>query len=132
MPFCIHAQEPWTQKTDMLKPNVAFGANVVDGNIYVIGGGLSPWYSYSSVEVCDPATDTWEDLEAPMPTARFGLATSVVNGIIYAIGESVGKEGNLYPGLKTVEAFDPATGTWTTKADMSIAMTPFSSSVVDD
>ena len=29
--------------------------------------------------------DTWTT-KAPMPTARLGLATSVVNGIIYAIG----------------------------------------------
>ncbi|MCZ6678948.1 MAG: kelch repeat-containing protein [Candidatus Poribacteria bacterium] len=42
--------------------------------------------------------------KADMPTQRWGFATSVVNGKIYAIG---GSQGLLRLALKTVEAYDP-------------------------
>ena len=61
--------------------------------------------------------------KADMPTTRVGLSTSVVNGIIYAIG------GNW--GLTSVEAYDPATDTWTKKADMPTAKTYLGTSVVN-
>src|SRR2546430_15083113 len=53
-----------------------------------------------------------------MPTARHRLAVGVVNGILYAVGGSV-NVGN--PVLATVEAYDPATNSWTTKASMPTA-----------
>jgi hypothetical protein len=53
-----------------------------------------------------------------MPTARFVLSASVLNGKIYAIG---GKPGHNVSPLKTVEVYDPVTDTWTTKADMRTA-----------
>jgi hypothetical protein len=44
------------------------------------------------------------------------LSTSVVDGIIYAVGgTTVNQDGSA---LSTVEAYDPATNTWTTKRDM--------------
>src|SRR2546429_643700 len=51
-----------------------------------------------------------------MPTPRHRLAVGVVNGILYAVGGSV-NVGN--PVLATVEAYDPATNSWTTKASLS-------------
>jgi N-acetylneuraminic acid mutarotase len=57
-----------------------------------------------------------------MPTARAGLATNVVNGTIYAIGGMGGST--------KVEAYDPATDTWTQKADLRARMF-FGASVVD-
>ena len=51
-------------------------------------------------------------LFAAMPTAR-NPAVGVVNGIVYAVG---GWGASNY--LATVEAYDPATNTWTTKASM--------------
>ena len=58
----------------------------------------------STVEVYDPATDTW--VKGPdMPTARGCYSTSVVNGKIYVIG------GTLNPSswmpISTVEVYDP-------------------------
>src|SRR5437899_10589569 len=55
---------------------------------------------------------TWTT-KAPMPTARWGLAAGVVNGILYAIGGG-GTSGFSDPTV--VEAYDLATNTWTTKA----------------
>jgi N-acetylneuraminic acid mutarotase len=50
-----------------------------------------------------------------MPTARNDLTVAAVNGIVYAIG---GKTGNTCVGLRTVEAYDPSTDTWMTKASL--------------
>ena len=45
-----------------------------------------------------------------MPRAKWALSTSVVNGIIYVVGG--------YGVVSTVEAYDPATDTWTEKPDI--------------
>jgi N-acetylneuraminic acid mutarotase len=60
-------------------------------------------------------TGSWTE-KAPMPTARAGIAICKVNDptgfkpLIYAIG---GRELNDCSTLQTVEAYDPATDTWT-------------------
>ncbi len=71
--------------------------------------------------------DTWTQ-KADMPTARYSLSTSVVNGKIYAIGGTT-----VYGGTKlaTVEEYDPATDTWTQKADMPTARSGLSTSEVN-
>jgi hypothetical protein len=48
--------------------------------------------------------------QAPMPTARYGLAVAFGNGLIYAIGGANGAG----TALATVEAYDPGKNTWTT------------------
>ena len=94
---------------------------VVDGKIYVIGGTTGVFQSSadttSIVEVYDPLIDTWAE-KAPTPTPRWGLATSAVNGKIYAIGGSPGLDAI---SLSTVEEYDPLTDTWTGKAPMPSA-----------
>ena len=50
-----------------------------------------------------------------MPTPRSFFAAAVVSDKIYAIG---GVAQNVGPVLGAVEEYDPATDTWTRKADM--------------
>ncbi len=57
---------------------------------------------------------TWTQ-KADMPTARWNLSTSVVDGKVYAIGGLTVYRGT---DLATVEVYDPVTDTWTQKADM--------------
>jgi len=62
---------------------------------------------------------TWST-KASMPTARQGLGVGVIDGILYAVGGvSITKSTNIY--LNTVEAYDPSTNTWSTKASMPTA-----------
>ncbi|MCZ6677316.1 MAG: hypothetical protein O7E52_08705, partial [Candidatus Poribacteria bacterium] len=61
-----------------------------------------------------------------MPTPRFSLSASAVNGKIYVIG-GWGKAGKLL----TVEEYDPPTDTWTRKADMPTARKGMATSVVN-
>ncbi len=128
------AEEDWTQKANMPTLRSGFRTCVVNGKIFAIGGhidGLGD-LSVSTVEVYDPKTDTWER-KADMPTARTDAATSVVDGKIYAIGGTalnkfefdalVNGEVRRFErwdpeDLPTVEMYDPATDTWTQKADM--------------
>jgi small nuclear ribonucleoprotein (snRNP)-like protein len=55
---------------------------------------------------------------APMPTPRALLGVGVINGVLYAVGGQGGNDGNPYGILGTVEAYDPATNSWSTKATM--------------
>ncbi|MHC4301495.1 MAG: Kelch repeat-containing protein [Planctomycetota bacterium] len=63
-----------------------------------------------------------------MPTPRIGLSTSVVDGIIYAIGGSPAAD---QPAYATVEAYNPETDSWTRKAPMPTPRALLSTSVVD-
>lgn len=100
-------------------------ATVPNGRIYAIGGSNSSSL-LNSVEAYDPATNTWDcsvgdpssgcssATIAPMPTARAWLAVATgANGRIYAIGG-----GTVGAAFSTMEAYDPATNTWSTLAPM--------------
>jgi hypothetical protein len=78
-------------------------------------------HTLSTVEVYNPATDTWAT-KANMPTPRYVLSTCTLNGQIYAVGGS---------NLRIVEKYDPATDTWVRKADMLTVRTGLSTSVVN-
>ncbi len=98
-----------------------FDVVVVDGLIYAIGGavqsaaGINTYYS--TVEVYDPVLNTWAT-KAAMPTPRWGMTVSVVNGLIYAIGGWGG-----WPELAMVEIYDPAANTWSTTVPATAATT---------
>jgi N-acetylneuraminic acid mutarotase len=91
-----------------------FAAAVVDGKIYAISGVAYGGPTYDTVEVYDPATNTWST-GAPMPTTAHGLAGAALNGKIYAIG------GYNVSFLNTSGVYDPATNTWSTGAPMPTA-----------
>ena len=115
----------WNKLADLATPRVGHTASVVDGKIYVIGG----LGTLTRVDMYDPATDSWT-AKADMPTGRQWLSSSVVDGKIYAIGGASGPE-YLSPSLVTVEMYDPATDTWTKKADMPTARCSMPTVVMD-
>ncbi len=71
----------WVEKADMPTSRTWFATSVVNGVIYVIGGGPES----QVVEAYDPGTNTWTK-KTNMPTGREGPSASVVNGVIYTIG----------------------------------------------
>jgi N-acetylneuraminic acid mutarotase len=71
--------------------------------------------------------EIWTE-KAPMPTARFILSASAVDGKIYAIGGASTMHG---AGLSIVDEYDPTTDTWTRKADMPTPRQWLSTSVVN-
>ena len=78
--------------------------------------------------ICLAAGDEWAE-KRDMPTARRSHSTSAVKGKIYAIAGKVGTNA-ADECLSTVEEYNPATDTWTKKADMPTArMLPSASAV---
>jgi hypothetical protein len=61
-------------------------------------------------EEYDPATNAWS-LKAPMPTPRSGGGDAVYDGKIIAAGGEISNRA--FSGtFRAVEAYDPATNTW--------------------
>ena len=97
----------------------------VGGKIYVIGGATTmegskdPFFTafgpakvLATNDVYDPATNTWESRN-PMSVPRNHAFSGVVNGKIYVIGGRTG-HGFILSATNTdvVEAYDPASNTW--------------------
>ncbi len=114
------ATNSWAIKAPMPTARARTGAAVINGILYVVGGGynFAPFVfggCLATVEAYDPATDTWTT-KAPMPSARMGMATAVINGILYAAGGATANSISAF--IATLEAYNPATDTWTVQAPM--------------
>lgn len=98
-------------------------SGAIGGKLYVTGG-RSPGHegedarNLTATEVYDPATDSWAPL-APLPTARSGGASAVLNGKLYVLGG--GLPGNAVHA--TIERYDPATDQWEQLEDMPVPRT---------
>lgn len=130
----LAADETWTRKANMPTQRSGFATCVVNGKIYAIGGNIQGFgnLSISTVEMYDPETDTWQR-KADIPTPRTNPSASVVDGKVYVIGGTDLKQFEIHAivrgefkkferweakELSTVEMYDPATDTWSQKADM--------------
>ncbi len=100
---------------------------MVDGTIYAISGYDGT--NRATVEQYDPSSDTWTT-KADLPTLRSHLATQVVGGKIYAIGGWDRRDGRDTV-LSSVAVYEPATDTWTKRADMPTPRWSPASSVVN-
>jgi len=122
------AEDTWIRKADTPTARQLHSSSVVDGKIYVIGGGTSEpnLKTVRPVEVYDTITDSWTQ-KADIPTGRGVLSACVVDGKIYAIGGA----GIDFSGLPTLEVYDPVTDTWTRKADMPTPRAALSASAVN-
>lgn len=103
----------WKERADLPEPRVGASSGVVDGKIYVIGGGTVKSGTYGNQTfVYDPKTNEWTR-KADMPTERGGAATVTVDGKIYVMG------GRSNDGVvKTVEVYDPKKDSWEKSDDL--------------
>lgn len=124
--------DTWRRRSDMPTPRFAASAAVVRGRIFIFGGmaHITDPLPLPTVEEYDPATDRWAR-KVDTPTMREGAEACVVGEDVYLIG---GWELDSHRFTKvifgTVERYDPATDTWTTRADMPTPRAYFGSSVV--
>jgi len=121
----------WTTKTSMPTARSSAAAAVVGGPTarhalgsdalgpaaYAVGGAAltSPSGFVSTVERFDGAN--WSS-SASMSLIRANVAVVGASGLLYVIGGN-----NTIAALSSVEAFDPASGTWTIKTDMPTSLT---------
>jgi len=120
----------WEQKSKMPIEVALFGIVTVGDCIYVIGGcnefyGCYTWQPAPNNElnillVYNTTSDCW-DYKTPMPTARYGLTTTAVNGKIYAIGGAKHVPNGCVPPaepLDVVEVYDTDADSWETLPPM--------------
>jgi len=110
------ATNKWRARAPMPTPCNHMGGEAVNGKIYIIGGRLSGAFiigfpgNINLVQAYDPAADSWVT-KTPMPTARSGLNTANLNGIIYVAGGEV-QDDKFLAAYRAFEAYDPASDTW--------------------
>jgi N-acetylneuraminic acid mutarotase len=116
----------WTTRSPMPTPRNHAFAGTVNGKIYVIGGRItSPFITVASnldiVEEYDPATNTWggSGSRTPMPTARSGGGWTTYSGKIYVGGGEI-QTRQMLGAFRALEAYDPATNSWSILQSMPI------------
>ena len=124
----VEAYDPvantWTTRA-RVSARTALGVAALDGRLYAVGGytklpaRYNPGYRVAdAVDVYDPAADRW-DARAPLPTPRADLGVAALDGRLYAVGGvTTDGDGNVITPTGMVEAYDPASHTWTPRADL--------------
>jgi N-acetylneuraminic acid mutarotase len=110
----------WETKKPMPTPRANFQANVVDDQIYLIGGITGgPNSAVSTNQVYDPASEKWETKESmPYPVASF--SSTVVGNKIYVLG---GQGNSDDPrNIDVTQIYDATTDSWTIGTPMSITV----------
>jgi N-acetylneuraminic acid mutarotase len=93
----------WEEKAPVNKARAAYdGVEVLNGKIYFVGD-YNDTGKNNTIERYDPETNLWETLSSANE-ARAGVASTVLDGKIYAIGGI---------GLSSVEVYDPDLDSWT-------------------
>jgi N-acetylneuraminic acid mutarotase len=111
------ATNTWRERSPMPTPRNHAAVGVVNDKIYVIGGRVGaafvgPSTNIGTVEEYDPASDQWSAPRAKMITPRSAAASAVYDGRIYVAGGEY-QDSKLAAAYRAVEAYDPATNTWT-------------------
>ena len=119
----------WATGTPMNTARAYFGAAVVAGKIVAAGGFDNSGNALSSAEIFDPADPGKWTTVASMTTTRYEHCIVALGPLVYAIG---GCATVFVPQvtLKTVEAYDITTNTWTTVASMTTTRTAMAAAAI--
>ena len=88
-------------------------AQVLNGNIYVIGGMDATGASVNTVQIYNPSTNSWSN-GSSMQIRRDNPGSAVINDKLYVFGgRTRNADGTtIDPTLNSMEIFDPLTGQW--------------------
>jgi len=100
--------EDWAQLDQIPVGSYGLGAAFVGGRLYAISG-----YFTARVAVYAPERDEWSEV-APLPRPLQYFGTAVIDERIYVVGGDLGGTG----ATADLLVFDPAVGTWSTRAPM--------------
>lgn len=107
----------WKQLASMSTPRSSHTCEVMDGLIYVVGGGDGKdWLS--SAEVYDPKKNVWRSIE-DLSAKRWKCGLVHLGGYLYAVGGMDSPRAGFWGApLNTVERYCPRTNKWTSVASM--------------
>jgi N-acetylneuraminic acid mutarotase len=130
------AANTWRERSTMPTARNHAAIGVVAGKIYVIGGRVGAAFiglasDISVVEVYDPSTDQWSGPRARMPIARSALGSGVHGGRIYVAGGEY-QDPHMMATFRAVEAYDPASNTWTEMPPMPVSRHGLAVGVIGD
>jgi N-acetylneuraminic acid mutarotase len=116
------ATNKWESRRPMAVPRNHAFAGAVNGKIYVIGGRTGHGFILSAtntdvVEEYSPVADMWSAPKERMPTPRSGGAWGTDGRRIYVAGGEVTTK-DIVGAFRGIEAYDPATNSWTTLPSM--------------
>ena len=116
------ATNKWESRRPMAVPRNHAFAGAVDGKIYVIGGRTGHGFILSAtntdvVEEYNPVADMWSAPKERMPTPRSGGGWGTDGRRIYVAGGEVTTK-ELIGAFRAIEAYEPASNTWTTLPSM--------------
>ena len=123
--LALAGQAAHATQAELPTPRYAAAVVEVHGRVYVIGGVDEANNAVTTVELYDPAEDSWKS-GAAMPTARGVLGCSAVDGKIYLVGGTLNGPDK----FATVEAYDPERDQWRRVADLSTARNALSAATV--
>lgn len=123
----------WTSLPPMAVGRSGPTAQVINGQIYVVGGMDDNGASLASVEVYDPGSQSWSGV-APMQTRRDNPGSAAVDGKLYVFGGRTRDAGGATadPTLTSVEIFNPGTGNWSAGAPMPTGRRAMSVGTLDN
>jgi len=109
----------WSSLPPMPTARAGASAQVVGGNIYVVGGMGNNGASLNTVEIFNPTSGTWSTGPS-LGTRRDNPGSAVLDGRLYVFGGRTREaDGSTpQPTLASVEMFDLASGVWTARAPM--------------
>jgi N-acetylneuraminic acid mutarotase len=107
------AMDSWTVLSNLPTQRNHLAAGALNGKVYVVGGRFGGGVGSEmtdTVEVYDPASDTWS-LAAPLPSRRAGINGIAARGCLYVFG---GEGNDAHPSgvFSQNEVYDPRTDTW--------------------
>lgn len=121
------ATNRWSYLPSMKTAREGASVAVLDGKIYLFGGGADSDTNdhYNLSEVFDTKTNTWTVLPS-MKFKRLNATSTVLDGKIYIFGGSDGRQF-----LTNGEVFNPATNTWSLTASMNAPIYRAGSAVIN-
>jgi N-acetylneuraminic acid mutarotase len=127
----VPEENTWYELARMNHPREHTTGGAINGKLYVAGGRGGPaGFTQNFLEEYDPATDTWTD-KTSMPTGRSGIGGAVVGGCLYVFGGE-GNSADAMGIFHQVEAYEPATNTWTRLPPMRTGRHGIYTAVIDN
>ncbi len=109
--------DSWSPIADVPTVHMLGAAAFMNGKLYVVGGWdeTPAGNPAAELDIYDPKTDSWSTGEPDPVGQGGGVSHATLGGKLYLVGGCA--DGNCGTILTAVEAYDPATDSWSAAAD---------------